>query len=73
MDISQSKVDVPCPKCKANISISLKQVEQQETIICTACNSQINLVDKAGSAQKAVRDINKSFKDLKNTIKKFGK
>ncbi len=73
MDISQPKVDVPCPKCKANISVLIKQVEQQETIICSACNSKINLVDKDGSAKKAVRDINKSFKDLENTIQKIRK
>lgn len=71
MDISQSKIDVPCPKCKASISVSLKQVEQQDTITCSACNSKIDLVDKDGSAKKAVLDVNKSFKDLEDTIKKF--
>lgn len=73
MDISQSKVDVPCPKCKATINVSLKQVEQQETITCSACNSKIDLVDKNGSAKKAVRDVNKSLKGLTDGIKKFGK
>lgn len=73
MDISQSKVDVPCPKCKANVNVSLKQVELQETVTCSACNSKINLVDKDGSAKKAVRDVNKSLKGLTDAIKKFGK
>ena len=73
MDISQSKVDVPCPKCKTNINVSLKQVEQQETVTCSACNSKINLIDKDGSAKKAVQDVNKSLKGLTDAIKKFGK
>jgi len=77
MDISQSKVDVPCPKCKANINVSLKQAEQQEPVTCSACNSKINLVDKLadkdGSAKKTVRDVNKSLKGLTDAIKKFGK
>lgn len=73
MDISQSKVDVPCPKCEVNINVSLKQIEQQETVTCPACNSKVNLVDKDGSAKKTVRDVNKSLKSLTDTIKKFGK
>ena len=54
MDISQSKVDVPCPKCEANINVSLKQIEKQETITCPACNSKSNLIDKGGSTKKSV-------------------
>ena len=73
MDISQSKVDVPCPKCEANINVSLKQIEQQETVTCPSCNSKIDLVDKDGSAKKAVLDVNKGLKDLTDTIKKIGK
>ena len=73
MDISQSKVDVPCPTCKANINVSLKQIEGQETVTCPACNSKVNLVDKDGSAKKTVRDVNRSLKSLTDTIKKFGK
>lgn len=73
MDISQSKVDVPCPKCEADINVSLKKIEQQETVTCTACSSKIDLVDKDGSSKKVVRDVNKSLKSLTDTIKKFGK
>jgi len=72
MDISQSVIDVTCPKCKVGISASLKQVVQQETIVCFACCSKIELVDKDGSTKKATRDINKSIQNLKNTIKKIG-
>jgi len=73
MDISQSKVDVPCPKCEANINFSLKQIDFKQIVTCPACNSTIDLVDKDGSAKKAVRDVNKGLKDLTDTIKKIGK
>lgn len=73
MDISQSKIDVPCPKCETNINVSLKQIEQQVTVTCSACNSKIDLVDKDSNSKKAIRDVNKGLKDLTNAIKKIGK
>ena len=73
VDISHSKVDIPCPKCKAKINVSFRQMEMQETVVCSACDSKIDLVDKNGSVKKSINDVNKSFKSLQDTIKKLGK
>lgn len=72
IDISTTKVDVPCPKCKSKNSLTLNQIQQQQTIICSGCKTKITLVDKSSSTKKAIQNVNKSFRELSDTIKKFG-
>lgn len=73
MDISESKVNVTCPKCKFKISVSFNQIKRQEAVFCPNCNSKINLVDKEGSTEKAVNSVNESFKKLHATISQWKK
>lgn len=72
MDISKQTVELDCPECKKSITVTLQQVADEATIKCS-CGQSIKLTDSNGSAKKSIRDINKSFKSLENTLKKFGK
>jgi len=72
IDISKHKTDINCPQCKRSISISMKQIADEISISCT-CGQKIQLKDSNGSAEKSIRDINKSFKELENTFKGLGR
>ncbi len=72
IDISKEKVSISCPDCKRSIKVTIAQISKQESVHCT-CGQNIQLVDNKGSNKKAINDINKSFKDLERTFKKFGK
>ena len=72
IDISKQTVNVNCPECNRSISVSLKQVADEALVKCT-CGQGIQLKDSNGTNRKAIHDINKSFKDLKNTFKKSGR
>ncbi len=73
LDISQQQIEVSCPACATKQKVILKQVEAQETIVCSGCKKNILLTDKNGSVKKAVHDVNKSINGLMDTIKNFGK
>ena len=72
IDISKQTVNVNCPECKRSISVTLKQVADEVLVKCT-CGQGIQLKDSNGSSRKAIHDINKSFKELDNTLKSFGR
>jgi predicted RNA-binding protein Jag len=72
IDISKQTVCVNCPECKRSISVSLKQIADEVSVKCL-CGQGIQLKDSNGTNRKAIHDINKSFKDLENTFKKFGR
>lgn len=72
IDISKQTVNVNCPECKRSITVSLKQVADEVLVKCN-CGQGIQLKDSNGTNRKAIHDINKSFKDLENTFKNFGK
>lgn len=73
IDFSKQKINGNCPECNYKFVIELKQVEQQETIICRSCKQGIKLIDKGGSTKKGLRDMNKSMKELEKVLKGFGK
>ena len=72
IDISKQSVKIDCPECKRSISVTIKQVADEVLVKCS-CGQVIQLQDSTGTNKKAIRDINKSFKSLGNTLKKFGK
>ncbi|WP_338630445.1 hypothetical protein [Clostridium baratii] len=63
-------VSIKCPKCKADIKITLNQVGS--TICCPSCNSSIEL-KASDSFNSSKASIDNSLKDLNKTIKNFGK
>ena len=72
MDISKEKVKMDCPECRRSISVSIRHIANEALIKCI-CGQKIQLRDCKGSNKKAVRGINRSFKDFERTIKKFGR
>ena len=72
IDISKHAVEIDCPNCKRSISVTFKQVADEISIKCI-CGQGINLEDSNGSSRKAIRDINKSFKEFENTLKRLGR
>lgn len=72
IDISKQTVKVDCPECKRSITVSIKQIADEVLVKCT-CGQGVQLRDSNGTNKKAIRDINKSFKDLENTLKNFGR
>jgi len=72
IDISKQSVKIDCPECKRPISVTIKQVADETLVKCT-CGQGIQLKDNDGTNKKAIRDINKSFKNLENTFKKIGR
>lgn len=72
IDISKQTVNINCPECKRSISVSLKQIADEVTVKCN-CGQGIKLTDNRGPAKKSIRDLNKSFKDLENALKNFGR
>ena len=72
IDISKQSVTVDCPECNRSISVTIKQVANEALIKCN-CGQEIQLKDSNGTNKKAIKDVNKSFKDFEKTLKNFGK
>lgn len=72
IDISKQTVKINCPECKRQHTVSLKQIADEIIVKC-ACGKSIKLTDKNGTNKKAIKDVNKAFKDLEDTLKNFGK
>jgi transcription elongation factor Elf1 len=72
IDISKQKIDAPCPTCGHKNSITLAQVNREETITCR-CGQRIQLTDSGGSSKKATQDINRAMKDFERALKGFGR
>lgn len=71
IDLSKEKIDVKC-SCGKVHKASLQDVINRKNIRCI-CGTTIQLKDSDGSVKKSVHDMNKAFKDLDNTLKRFGK
>ena len=72
IDISKQSIKIDYPKCKRSISVPIKQVADEALVKCS-CGQGIQLQDSNGTNKKAIKDLNKSFKDLENTFKKLGR
>ena len=72
-DIAQRTIDLKCPQCQATNSVTLGQVQNEETITCVGCKKNIKLVDKDKSVAKAVSNINDAMGDLKKAVEDLGR
>lgn len=72
-DLSKQKIDFPCPSCQRKLKVTLQQVAKQQSVTCLSCAETIQLQDKNRSASQSIRNVNKSFRSLEKTLKKFGK
>jgi len=70
-DLGKHKIEIKCPSCNRGHSATLNEVGKK-TIKC-GCGANIQLQDSNNSVRNGVSDINKGFKKLEDTLKKFGK
>jgi phage FluMu protein Com len=72
-DIAQRTIDLKCPECQVVNSVTLGQVQREETVTCVGCKKNIKLVDKDNSVAKAVSNINDAMGDLKKALEDLGR
>ncbi len=72
MSLEYEKIKIPCPKCKAAIEVSYRELIVRREAKCRRCNSTYkfsshstsNLSMKIRELEKAQENFRKSFKDL---------
>jgi Zn ribbon nucleic-acid-binding protein len=72
-NITQRTIDLKCPQCQAANSVTLGQVQNEETITCVGCKKKIRLVDKNKSVAKTVSKVNEAMDDLKKAVEDLGR
>ena len=72
-DVANMGVKVNCPECQAPNTVTLGQVQREETVTCAECSKAIKLVDKNKSVDRAVSDINDAVDDLKKALVDLGR
>lgn len=70
LDIDKQKINISCPKCGFENSVTFKQIENQKSIICDGCRRSIKLVDKDGSVRRAIKNLKEETAKLKKSLKK---
>ncbi|MBA7505611.1 hypothetical protein ES706_04287 [subsurface metagenome] len=65
MVLDDMRVDIPCPLCKHQFKVTLGQIQRGETVVCPKCHKSIKLKPEGDDLRK----IEKSIKDLKDSIK----
>lgn len=73
LDLGNIRISLKCPECGFTNSVTLNQVQQCQTVICSGCHADIKLVDKDASTKKGLEKINKSLADLDHEIDKFNR
>lgn len=73
LDISKEKVNINCPSCNGIIKVTLSQAANEETIVCTSCQSDIHLQDNNNSVKKSIKNVNQGFKNLEKTLKSLNR
>ncbi len=68
IDLDKLEIDFKCPKCDFYNKAYIKQVRLRDVVICRGCKTNIRLDDQMNQAKKAVRDINRSMRELEKTF-----
>ncbi len=71
-DTANIKIPIDCPQCKSKLTVALGQVQRQETITCTNCQKAIKLKDSNRTTDKAIRDIDNAFDELRRALQDLG-
>lgn len=68
-NIDEQKINISCPKCSFENSVTLKQIGNQESIICGGCRCSIKLMDEDGSIHKTTKTIKEEVDKLRRLSK----
>lgn len=72
INLDSYTLEFECPKCDFYNPVTIKQVRLRDAVICRGCKITINLEDHMNETKKAVRTINKAFKELEKQFSNFG-
>jgi hypothetical protein len=71
--IDTAQVDVPCPRCSFNNSVTIRQVRTRDVQICRGCRSNIQLDDYMNQVRAAERAVRTQVKALSDTLSTMGR
>jgi transcription initiation factor IIE alpha subunit len=69
MNLDRERIYIQCPRCHFHARPFLRQVRNQDTLICGGCKSNIHLVDYLGQYRKAERQIRRALEDLTDSLR----
>lgn len=72
IDIGSTWIEVNCTKCGYLVDAQLRDVELQSIVYCHCCKTSFKLIDEDASTNTAMKEIQSSFDDLANSLKKLG-
>jgi hypothetical protein len=64
VNLDRQGIYIQCPRCNFYARPFLRQVRNQETIICGGCKGNIWLIDHLGQYRKAERQVRKALEAL---------
>jgi transcription elongation factor Elf1 len=70
-DLGKHRITFKCPECGFSNTVTLNQVQNEETIVCSGCHKNIKLNDKDSGTKKAIKDVNASMDELNRNLDKF--
>lgn len=73
MDISFQVINLGCPVCQFTFEVLLKQIINEELIVCPGCLSEIQLVDEGGEINRAQQEMEEVIDGLRKFTKGFGR
>lgn len=68
INLDKLGVELDCPKCDFQNTITIKQVRINDVIICRGCKRNIKLEDYMRTTQKVVRSVNRSLRELEQQL-----
>jgi hypothetical protein len=64
MNLDRHRIYLKCPSCNFNARIFMRQVRNQDVLICSGCKTNIWLVDHLGQYRNAKRQVQKAIENL---------
>lgn len=63
-DLDRRWIELPCPRCQLETSVTLGEVRLGGFAICRGCHANIHLIDHLGSYHRAKRRLEAAFASL---------
>jgi hypothetical protein len=73
LDIAQEKTSMKCPDCETSNTVTLAQIQREETIVCVGCQKSIKLVDENKTVANTISNVNDAIGELNRALEDFGK
>lgn len=67
-NIDKEGIELACPRCGFYNPVTLKQIRLRDAVICRGCKVTINFEDHMNETRKAVRSINRAFRELQDQL-----